>query len=188
MDPLLRQATGHGVIRDAVDHLERIARAMASGHAWSGIGNQLSVLIIEMRSRLFVAAAPAAHADHQVVLPPVRKGIIGGVDRYQAAAVADVLFERGLYTIRPAIVGSVVIRDNHLVFAPFGFERAEIAATWRRGDHIHLKNARVVQHPFQIGGGLLPGMVSARLLSVEQHDVDRSGSGARYGARKGRYQ
>ena len=34
---------------------------MASCHAWSGVGNQLSVLVVEMRPRLFVAPAPATN-------------------------------------------------------------------------------------------------------------------------------
>src|SRR5947209_15431365 len=64
--PLFRQASRNGVIRDPIDHSERVARAVAAREARSGIGNQLPTLIVEMRAGLFVAAAPPAHADHKV--------------------------------------------------------------------------------------------------------------------------
>ena len=51
------------------------------------------VVDVDARARFLVAAAPAADADHAVVLGPIGEAVVGGVDGDETAAAGDEGFE-----------------------------------------------------------------------------------------------
>src|ERR1039457_1310142 len=80
---------------------------------------------------LFLAVAPAAHRDHLLVGFPFRKGIVGGVVRDEAAAVADVFFERASGRGRPGI--AVVIGNYYGISREVGVEGTHVRPLGRSG-------------------------------------------------------
>src|SRR5689334_12431903 len=93
MHPLRRQSGGDRMLAVAGDDLERSACTVVAGGPRRGIGNQFAILVIPVGPRFFVAAQPAAQADHQVVLGPVWKRIVCGVETDEPSAVLHPLLK-----------------------------------------------------------------------------------------------
>ena len=86
--PLRRESLHDGVLGLAGGHLEGMLAAMAAARPRRGVPHDLA-FPIKPRSGLFVAPFPTADADHFVVLGPFCEGVVGGMDRNEAAAVAN---------------------------------------------------------------------------------------------------
>src|ERR1017187_3506897 len=123
--PDRRQALDDRMTGVAQRDLKREARAMVAASAGIRIEPDLSAAPAhhwtELRS---LAVAPATHRDHLLVGFPLRKGIVGGVIRDQAAAVADAFFQRARGGGRPGIAG--VIGNHHGICRKVGLEGAHV--------------------------------------------------------------
>ena len=112
--PLGRHAVGDWVGGVADDDFECVLRAVAAAGARLRVADEVApVVVIDVRPVFLGAAAPAAEADHPVVLEPARERVVGGMDRDEAPAVAHVFLERPLYRLWPLL--AVVIADDHVV-------------------------------------------------------------------------
>jgi len=125
---------------------------------------------------LFGAIAPAANADHFVERVPGTEGVIGRVHDDYAAAVFDVLFEGVFEGLGPAVIGSVVIPDDDLIFAPLGLESGEVGSGGRGGDDVDLEKAGFVEFFLEDGGSELPGVIGTAAFAIEEHDFNGAGS------------
>src|ERR1019366_1887559 len=161
------------------------AVAVSTGVAGRRVGDQLSILVVPERARLFVASPPAADADHLVERLPAGEGVVGGVDDDQAAALPDVLLEGSFDLLRPAVVRRIVIQYDGRVLLEIGLEAADAAIRRRRGHHVHLEEAGLLELLLQHRSGQLPFVIRAAALSIEEHDAGRRGRVQGQGAEDG---
>ena len=88
------QAGHDRMSRGARGQHELMLLAVAAARAGRGIQNPFALTPAQIRSALFVASAPAAHADHFVVGFPFRKRIVRRVDTHEASAATDEFLKR----------------------------------------------------------------------------------------------
>ena len=95
------QAARDGVRGVAHEDLEIVARAVSriQPFAFGNADHRAAGTDGDAFAERLVAPA---QADHVVELGPVQEGVVGGVKDHQAAAAADVRFQRLLHLARPA--------------------------------------------------------------------------------------
>src|SRR5579864_7943387 len=147
---------------------------VVAGGAWLGFLNEISRFEMDVRAALFVAAAPAAQADHLVIGCPSREGIVGGVIADEASAVAHECFEGGFGLVRPlaATAEIAVVRYHYFVGGKVRLEAAHVFALGRRGSDIYLELPGAFQDFFQNRSGGFPVVI---ILAVDDEDLDGGG-------------
>src|SRR5262245_38118365 len=114
VQPLAGHAAGDGVIGVSYGDLKGVLWAVVAATAFGIVADDLAgVVEIDVGAAFFGTAAPAAEADHFVVLGPAREGVVGGVDAGEAAAGLHVIDEGVLGFLGP--VGAVVVGDDDVV-------------------------------------------------------------------------
>lgn len=127
---------GDGVVLGLDFDDKLVLRAVGAALAGSSVAEEFAVLYVKPRAGFLIASAPAADSDDAVVFGPVAEGIIGGVNRDEAAAIFDIGFEGGADGVGPAF--TVVVGDDDVVGGevrvPRGPSFLRSAFGWGGGD------------------------------------------------------
>src|SRR5438045_755576 len=92
VQPLAGHAAGDRMLGVTDGDLKGVLRAVMTAGAFGIVADKLAAIIeIDIGAAFLGPAAPAAKADHFVVLLPVGEGVVSRVDAGEAAAAFDVI-------------------------------------------------------------------------------------------------
>src|ERR1035441_3357621 len=100
--PMQRHALRNGIEGVTGRHHPIVLATVSHSPALTRFFTHNIPLFIEVEAVAVLLSAPQ-EPDHWLVLFPAGEGIVGGVDDHNAAAVANVLDEILLYTLRPGL-------------------------------------------------------------------------------------
>jgi hypothetical protein len=169
-----RKAAGDGVVGFADVDCEGVDGAVVAAATGRGIADDF-IVPIDPRAPAFVATFPAAEAADGVVVGPVGKGVAGGVNDDEAAALADVVDEGGFRFGGPGVAG--VVGDDDGVAGEVGAEGGHVAAFGRRDGDVDGEETGVGERFFEEGRGEFPVVV---VLPGEDEGFQRGGGGGEW--------
>ena len=176
--PFLRQSLHDGVLRLAGGHLEGMLAAMAAARARRGVAHDFA-FPVKPRSGLFIAPFPTADADHLIVLRPFGESVVGGVDRNEAAAVANEGDQLCPKFLGPEV--AVVVGEHHRHAVELGLHRGHVTALAGQRHDLHREASGSLKDLLQVRRGRAPVVV---VLAVDEEHAKAAGIRGEHGHRQ----
>ena len=118
-------------------------------------------------SRILIAPAPTAHADHFVKIHPMRESVVRRVNDRDTSALPDVILEGG-HRCRGPIV-AIVVENNDVVFGEVRLEILHALPLARAGRDIHRESSGAFQSRLEQGSCNLPLVV---VLAIDDQGLE----------------
>jgi len=180
VQPRVWQAAHNGMVGITRSDQKLVLRAVAATSSWRFfVDDQLVRFEIEVGSSCFLAPAPTPQANHLIVLWPIGKGVVRGVDGDEAATAVDVGLKFELRFAWPGV--AVVVADNDIEVGKIGAEAAHVLVIGGRGSHIDCKSIALGKVPFHDRGRDLPFVI---VLAVDDQHLERPARPLRGGRRR----